>query len=44
MDGILYLHDLAGRALQTAHADIERLKARIAELEAAQAEGGDVPR
>ena len=39
MDGIVYLHNLAGQALAQANAEIERLRQRIAELEEAQEDG-----
>lgn len=34
MDGIIYLQNLAGEALAHANAEIERLRQRVAELEA----------
>lgn len=37
MDGILFLHDQAGLALQEAVATVQRLTARVAELEQAAA-------
>ena len=37
MDGLIYLHNLAGQALAQANAEIERLRARVKELEDAQA-------
>ncbi len=37
MDGILYLLNLTGQALAQANQEIERLRARVAELEAQQA-------
>lgn len=40
MDGLIYLHNLAGQALAQANAEIEALRKRIAELEA-QAEKSD---
>jgi hypothetical protein len=33
MEGIVYLHNLAGQALAQANAEIDRLRERIAELE-----------
>lgn len=42
MDGLVYLHNLAGQALAAANAEIERLRARVKELEDA-ASSGRVP-
>lgn len=36
MEGIMYLLDQAGRGLAQANAEIARLQARVAELEAAR--------
>ena len=36
MEGIIYLQNLAGTALAQANAEIERLRQRVAELEAQQ--------
>lgn len=39
MDGIMYLHNLAGQALAQANAEIENLRQRVAELESEATQG-----